>query len=87
MLTGGEEAVETAKAKFVGVFDKFFDILNVSNFTNGTKKRKRFQHPYQRADDFRLAVSVQSVSPPLQRATKRSLNHSLHNDISLLLCL
>ena len=56
MLTGGEEAVETAK--FVGVFDKFFDILNVSNFTNGTKKCKRFQHPYRRADDFRLAVSV-----------------------------
>jgi len=54
-LTGGDETLETSK--FVCVFDKFFDALNVSNFTNGTRKRKPFQHPYRSADDFRLAVS------------------------------
>lgn len=55
-LTGGDEAIETVK--FVALFDKFFDLLNVSNFTNGTRKRKPFRHPYRHADDFRLAVSV-----------------------------
>ena len=55
MLTGGTEALQTAK--FVSLFDKFFDLLNVSNFTNGVKKRKSFQHPYRSGDDFRLAVS------------------------------
>lgn len=54
-LTGGDEAVETMK--FVAIFDKFFDLLNITNFTNGTRKKKRFQHPYRRADDFRLDVS------------------------------
>ena len=52
--TGGKEAAETSK--FVALMDKFFDILNVSNFTNGTKSIKRFKHPYRHADDFRLAV-------------------------------
>lgn len=50
--TGGSEAAETAR--FVELFDKFFDLLNVSNFTNGTRKRKNFQHPYRHSDDFRL---------------------------------
>lgn len=54
-LTGGDAALETSK--FVCLFDKFFDLLNVSNFTNGTRKRKSFQHPYRHVDDFRLAVS------------------------------
>lgn len=54
-LTGGPEAAETAE--FVGVFDKFFDLLNVTNFTNGTRKRKPFQHPYRSAADTRLTVS------------------------------
>ena len=53
---GSAKVLETAR--FVGLMDKFFDILNVSNFINGTRKRKRFQHPFRRADDFRLAVSV-----------------------------
>lgn len=59
MLTGGEEVTETVK--FVAIFDKFFDILNVSNFTNGTRKRKRFQHPYRGADDFRLDVRLVGI--------------------------
>ena len=56
MLTGGDEALETAK--FVAIFDKFFDLLNVTNFTNGTRKRKRFQHPFRGPDDFRLKVII-----------------------------
>jgi len=38
----GEEAVETAR--FVTLFDKFFDMLNVSIFTNGTIKLKPFNN-------------------------------------------
>ena len=54
-MTGGPEAEETSK--FVLMFDKFFDILNVSNFTNGTHYRKPFLHPYHHKDDWRLDVS------------------------------
>ena len=39
-LVVGDEASETAK--FVSLFDNFFDILNVSNFTSGTRNRKPF---------------------------------------------
>ena len=56
VLTGEQEAQETAK--FVALIDKFFDILNVSNFTNGTRNRKPFQHPYRHGDDARLTVSL-----------------------------
>lgn len=34
-LTGGLAVEETAK--FVLMFNKFFDVLNVSNLTNGTR--------------------------------------------------
>ena len=47
---------------FAGIFDKFFDALNVSNFSNGTKQRKQFSHPYHSGDDERLEVCVSSVS-------------------------
>ena len=53
-LVVGDEAAETAE--FVSKFDSFFDILNVSNFTNGTRNRKPFQHPYRHASDPRLKV-------------------------------
>ena len=36
-LLGGTATEETAK--FVEMFDKFFDALNVSNFTNGKQNR------------------------------------------------
>lgn len=55
-LTGGPEAQETAK--FILMFDKFFNALNVSNFTNGKHHRKPFKDPYRSGDDFRLAVSA-----------------------------
>ena len=55
MMTGGDEVKETVK--FIALFDKFFDLLNVSNFTAGTRKLKPFQHPYRHDKDFRLDVS------------------------------
>ncbi len=56
LLTGGPEAVSTAR--FVEIFDKFFDCLNVSNYTQGKHARKPFQDPYGSAKDFRLKVSI-----------------------------
>ena len=53
-LVVGAEAEETAK--FVSMFDTFFDIMNVTNFTNGMRYRKPFQHPYRHAEDSRLKV-------------------------------
>ena len=58
-MTQGVEAEETAK--FVEYMDKFFDALNVSNFTEGKKKRKPFQNPYRSDTDFRLTVSCIEV--------------------------
>ena len=55
-LTGGVDAEETAK--FVLLFDMFFDSLNVTNFTNWARKRKPFQRPYNNKEDLRLKVSV-----------------------------
>ena len=56
MLSRGSEAQKTAT--FVSMFDKFFDMINVSNFTNGTHYRKPFKHPYRSSDDTRLYVSA-----------------------------
>lgn len=53
-LTGGAEAEETAQ--LLSNMDKFFDCLNVNNFTSGTRQRKPFQFPYHSGDDFRLKV-------------------------------
>ena len=53
-FTGGPEVEETAK--FVDMFDKFFDSLNVNNFTTAYHKRKVFQRPYRSRTDFRLEV-------------------------------
>lgn len=60
VVTGGLEAKETAA--FTMLFDKFFDILNVTNFTNGTRKRKPFQHPFRHSEDKRLKVSYKPQS-------------------------
>ena len=48
----------TETAKFVSLFDKFFDMLNVTNLTNGNHRRKDFQLPYNSASDTRLNVST-----------------------------
>lgn len=52
--TGGDEVSETIK--FVHNMDKFFDCLNVSNFTSGYHKRKVYQNPYTSKNDFCLKV-------------------------------
>ena len=49
-----DEAEETAN--FVENFDKYFDMLNVTNYTKCVTKRKKFQQPYRWANDFRLEV-------------------------------
>ena len=54
-LVGGTKTQETAK--FTAHIDKFFDALNVTNFTNGKYNRKPFQEPYRSSNDFRLKVS------------------------------
>eukprot|EP00731_Ephydatia_muelleri_P009301 Em0004g1639a len=51
-LTGGDEVSETAH--FIGMMDRFFDALNVHNFSHGSKALKPFQLPYTSATDFRL---------------------------------
>ena len=45
-------------SRFVLMFDKFFDIFNVFNFTNSLHQRKPFKAPFRTGDDFRLTVSV-----------------------------
>ena len=55
-LTGGSEAFETAN--FVGKVDKFFNSLNVTNFSKGIKSRKPFQAPYYSDKDFVLRYAM-----------------------------
>ena len=50
------EASETAL--FAWMFNKFFDFLSVSNFTNGTAYRNPDLNPYRRGQDERLKVST-----------------------------
>lgn len=54
-LTGGEEASETAL--FVSMMDRFFDCVNVGNYTEGKHSRNPFKQPYRSSSDFRLRVS------------------------------
>ena len=42
ILVGGSEAEETAK--FTTLFDKFFDCMNISNFTNAKSTESVFKH-------------------------------------------
>ncbi|KAL5497202.1 hypothetical protein EMCRGX_G013628 [Ephydatia muelleri] len=48
----GEKAYETAT--FVSLMDKFFDTLNVHNYSGGSKALKPFQAPFRSPDDFRI---------------------------------
>ena len=50
----GEKAYETAT--FVSLMDKFFDTLNVHNYSGGSKALKPFQAPFRSPDDFRIKV-------------------------------
>ena len=49
-----KDAEETAN--FADKFDKFFDILNVKNYTECITKRKQFRQPYRWESDARLEV-------------------------------
>lgn len=51
-ISGRADVTETAK--FVSHFDKFFDMLNVTNLVTGKHKRKEFQLPFNSIDDTRL---------------------------------
>ena len=50
LVLSGDPAVQET-AKFVTMSDKFFDALNVSNYTSGVNKRKVFQQPYRSGDE------------------------------------
>ena len=52
----GEEFEETAQ--FIEMFDKFFDILNVSSISEGQKKLKKNCYPFRTSSDDRLTVSI-----------------------------
>jgi len=53
-FSGDPEVTETAK--FVLMFDRFFDCLNVTNFDHCKNERKVFQNPYRKPGDFRIKV-------------------------------
>ena len=59
LYTRNSEVFETAY--FIEKVDKFFDCLNVSNFTQGKHSRKPFQEPYRNAGDTRLKVYIKFV--------------------------
>ncbi len=42
--------------RFVRLFDRFFDCMNVRNFTEAIYQRKPDLRPYRRSDDPRLSV-------------------------------
>lgn len=56
LFSSKSEAFETAY--FIDKVDKFFDCLNVSNFTQGKHGRKPYQEPYCNAADERLKVCI-----------------------------
>ena len=54
-----KEADETAN--FVEMLDKYFDMLNVNNYTTCITKRKKFQQPYRWGNDARLKVIILKI--------------------------
>ena len=48
--------VETVK--FVDMFNKLFDCLNVGDYVTGKRSRNCFKSPYYTPDDFRIKVCV-----------------------------
>ena len=51
---GDPETKETET--FVRQFDRFFDCMNVRNYSEGYQKRKEYLKPYTSPDDSRLQV-------------------------------
>lgn len=60
MLTGGADVAETSK--FAMMMDKFFDTVNVHNYTHGIHARKQNQMPFISAKDKRLKVRKYNIS-------------------------
>ena len=59
---GKEETVETAR--FVSMFDKFFDCLNVAHPTEWISKKKVYRKPYNTVYDERFKVCSQVLLQP-----------------------
>ena len=68
LLNSKDTRVEET-AKFIGMVDKFFDCLNVTHINNGRRKKKSFQSPYRKPDDFRLKVYLTVQRDILMRRT------------------
>lgn len=60
-LSVGNEACETSK--FLAMMNKWFDALNVHNYTHGIRSRKRFQTPYTTSKNMRLKVRSLAMCP------------------------
>ena len=43
--------------KFVDMFNKLFDCLNVGDYVTGKKSRNCFKSPYYTPEDFRLKIN------------------------------
>ena len=54
ILTVGSKSAQTAR--FVDMFDKFFDVMNVSSFSAGHRSRNQFRSPYRSGTDWKLKV-------------------------------
>ena len=64
------------------MFDKFFDVLNVSNFSNWARRHKPFQQPYYHSQDEQLNVNNNTITQlPLFKifysVWKKTLFHTL----------
>ena len=55
----GESSVT---ANFIRNMDKFFDVMNVTNYTSCYKQFKKFKAPYQWSKDLRLEVNIFTIS-------------------------
>ena len=54
VLVGGDEYSEASQ--FVDMMDKFFDVVNVHNYSHRSRALKPFQLPYTSSADPRLKV-------------------------------
>eukprot|EP00731_Ephydatia_muelleri_P018851 Em0011g891a len=77
-LTGGPVVSETVK--FITMMDKFFDCLNVDNYSSGYTQRKPFKQPYRSANDFRLNWLEKEFLPYLDQWEQSVLCRDVEGD-------
>ena len=82
-LTGGPEVSETVK--FIGMMDKFFDCLNVDNYSCGFAQRKPFKHPYRSSNDFRLTWLEKEFLPYLDQWEQSVWSRQFEGDKSTMM--